>query len=43
MDFCEACADLLTAEGWTGYQAVNASWEGISVDCSDIIDASLLP
>lgn len=42
-EFCEACADLLTAEGWTGYQAVNAAWEGIPVDCSDVIDTTLLP
>jgi hypothetical protein len=43
VEFCEACADLLEAEGWTGYQAVNAAWEAISVDCSDIVDSDLLP
>lgn len=42
-EFCEACADLLTSEGWTGYHAVNAAWEGIPVDCSDIVDSKLLP
>lgn len=42
-EFCEACAELLRSEGWTGYQAVNAAWEGIPVDCSDVIDSNLLP
>jgi len=41
--FCEACAELLASEGWTGYQAVNAAWEGIPVDCSDVVDPDLLP
>lgn len=40
--FCRACADLLKTEGWTGYHAVNAAWEGIPVDCSDVIDSELL-
>lgn len=42
-EFCEACAELLEREGWTGYQAVKAAWDGIPVDCSDIIDADLVP
>lgn len=42
-EFCEACADLLLSEGWTGYQAVKAAWEGIPVDCSDSVDSELLP
>lgn len=42
-EFCEACIDLLRNEGWTGYQAVEAAWEGIPVDCSDVVDSSLLP
>jgi hypothetical protein len=42
-DFCSACADLLAHEGWTGYQAVQSAWEGIPVDCSDIVDDDLLP
>lgn len=42
-EFCEACAELLENEGWTGYRAVNAAWEGIPVDCSDVIDPDLLP
>lgn len=42
-EFCDACADLLESEGWTGYRAVNAAWEGIPVDCSDVIDSALLP
>lgn len=42
-EFCEACAELLETEGWTGYQAVQAAWDGIPVDCSDITDTELLP
>lgn len=41
--FCETCAELLKSEGWTGYHAVDAAWEGIPVDCSDVIDSDLLP
>jgi len=41
-EFCEACAELLESEGWTGYQAVKAAWEGIPVDCSDVVDSDLL-
>jgi hypothetical protein len=42
-EFCEACGELLEREGWTGYNAVKAAWEGIPIDCSDIIDDNLLP
>jgi len=42
-EFCEACADVLESEGWTGYHAVDAAWEGIPVDCLDVIDSDLLP
>lgn len=42
-EFCTACADLLRNEGWTGYQAVKAAWEGIPIDCSEHIDEELLP
>lgn len=42
-EFCESCAELLQTEGWTGYQAVQAAWDGIPVDCSDIIDTDVLP
>lgn len=41
--FCEACAELLRGEGWTGYKAVQAAWEAIPVDCDDVIDDELLP
>lgn len=41
--FCEACAELLDREGWTGYHAVTAAWEGIPVDCSDIISSEFRP
>lgn len=42
-EFCETCAELLESEGWTGYHAVAAAWEGIPVDRSDVIDSALLP
>jgi rRNA-processing protein FCF1 len=42
-EFCEACAEMLRNEGWTGYMAVKSAWEGIPVDCSDVIDDELLP
>lgn len=41
-EFCEACGKLLEREGWTGYNAVKAAWEGIPIDCSDILDDHLL-
>jgi len=42
-EFCEACGELLEREGWTGYNAVKAAWEGIPIDCSDILDDHLTP
>jgi len=42
-EFCEACGELFEREGWTGYNAVKAAWEGIPIDCSDILDDHLLP
>jgi hypothetical protein len=42
-EFCEACGELLEREGWTGYNTVKAAWEGIPIDCSDILDDHLLP
>jgi rRNA-processing protein FCF1 len=42
-EFCEACGEMLEREGWTGYNAVKAAWEGIPIDCSDILDDYLLP
>ena len=42
-EFCEACGELLEREGWTGYNAVKAAWEGIPIDCGDILDDHLLP
>jgi hypothetical protein len=41
-EFCEACGEMLEREGWTGYHAVKAAWEGIPIDCSDILDDRLL-
>jgi rRNA-processing protein FCF1 len=42
-EFCEACGELLEREGWTGYTAVKAAWEGIPLDCSDVLEDDLLP
>lgn len=42
-EFCEVCGDLLECEGWTGYNAVKAAWNGIPIDCRDILDDHLLP
>ncbi|WP_424016106.1 hypothetical protein ACOZ4N_00460 (plasmid) [Halorientalis pallida] len=42
-EICEACGELLEREGWTGYKAVKAAWEGIPIGCSDILDDHLLP
>ena len=42
-EFCEVCGDLLEREGWTGYNAVKAAWNGIPIDCRDILDDHLLP
>lgn len=42
-EFCDACGELLTSEGWTGYHVVKAAWEGIPIDCSDVLDDELLP
>lgn len=41
--FCTACGEMIENEGWTGYQAVKAAWEGIPIDCSDCLDDRLLP
>jgi len=42
-EFCQACGSLLRGEGWTGYQAIQAAWEAIPVDCSPHLPAELLP
>lgn len=41
--FCRACQDMLDHEGWTGYQAVKAAWEGIPVDCSEFLEETYTP
>ena len=41
--FCKACGEMLEGEGWTGYKAIQAAWEAIPVDCSDVLDDRLLP
>lgn len=42
-EFCRACGDILEGEGWTGYQAVQAAWEAIPVDCDSYLSDDLLP
>jgi len=42
-EFCQACGELLRGEGWTGYQAVQAAWAAIPVDCSPYLSADVLP
>lgn len=42
-EFCHACGEILEGEGWTGYQAVQAAWEAIPVDCSQHLSDDLLP
>ena len=41
-EFCRACGELLRGEGWTGYQAIQAAWEAIPVDCSQYLSTDLL-
>ncbi|MBX0297230.1 hypothetical protein [Haloarcula nitratireducens] len=42
-EFCQACGEMLRGEGWTGYQAIQAAWEAIPVDCSRYLSDGLLP
>jgi len=42
-EFCQACGELLRGEGWTGYQAIQAAWEAIPVDCAEYLSDRLLP
>jgi hypothetical protein len=42
-EFCEARRELLECEGWTGYNAVKAAYEGVPIDYNDILDGHLLP
>jgi len=41
--FCQACGEMLHGEGWTGYQAIQAAWEAIPVDCSEYLRDGILP
>jgi hypothetical protein len=42
-EFCQACGEMLQGEGWTGYQAIQAAWDAIPVECSQYISNDLLP
>ena len=41
-EFCIACGEMLRGEGWTAYQAVQAAWKAIPVDCSQYLDEDIL-
>ena len=41
-EFCRACGEMLRGEGWTGYQAIQAAWKAIPVDCSQYLSDDLL-
>ncbi|WP_241154855.1 hypothetical protein [Halorubrum sp. CSM-61] len=40
-EFCRACGEMLRGEGWTGYQAIQAAWEAIPIDCSQYLPTDL--
>jgi len=40
-EFCQACGEMLQREGWTGYQAIQAAWKAIPVDCSQYLPNDL--
>lgn len=42
-EFCKACGEMLRGEGWTGYQAIQAAWKAIPIDCSPHLPDDLLP
>jgi hypothetical protein len=42
-EFCRACGEMLRGEGWTGYQAIQAAWDAIPVDCSQHLSDDLIP
>lgn len=42
-EFCHACGEMLRGEGWTGYQAIQAAWDAIPVDCSQYLSDDLIP
>ncbi len=42
-EFCQACGEMLHGEGWTGYQAIQAAWDAIPVDCSQYLSDDLIP
>ena len=41
-EFCHACGEMLRGEGWVGYQAIQAAWEAIPVDCAQYLSDDLL-
>ena len=41
-EFCLACGEMLRGEGWTGYQAIQAAWDAIPVDCSQYLSDDLI-
>jgi len=41
-EFCHTCGEMLRGEGWVGYQAIQAAWEAIPVDCAQYLPDDLL-
>ena len=42
-EFCQVCGEMLRGEGWTGYQAIQAAWDAIPVNCSQYLSDDLTP
>lgn len=36
-EFCEATAEMIRTEGWTGYEVVKNAWVSIPVDCATVL------
>lgn len=36
-EFCEATAEMIQTEGWTGYEVVKNAWVSIPVDCATVL------
>lgn len=41
--FCIACGEMLRGERWTSYEAIQAIWEEIPIDCRPHLPSDLLP
>lgn len=36
-EFCQATVEMISTEGWTGYEVVKNAWSSIPVDCADTL------